>query len=207
MFTLPRAAGFAAALCTALALTTPAFALGAKVQQGAAVKFPKGLKWEPMEKVVVSSSLNEEQCVAIGTTSLQERSMTIAQWEKEISQNPEWVVIASKQLKQNDVFYFVTAHSNSGCRNTVFRGQQLPTCKTKIVVSHDASLSSPSSINAGTICMKMGNPDVEPDGTEEPYAVLRPEIAFDANNQVIYVRQRFWSDYPKACYRKITLTP
>ena len=237
MFTLPRAAGFAAALCTALALSTPAFALDVQIQEGAAVKFPKGLKWEPMVKtrveVLRTSGHNfgaeftqtkeelEKQLIASGTAKPKERERAIAFWNAHSMD----ATIASWETITNEGSYFVTAayiydknnkcievkhNGNGNLHNTVYA------CESKIAFQSPQDSHS-SNISIGNTCMFMGFPpsaseyyestEDDPEPSIGPFATNRPEVAFDAKTRTFYLRQIVDGEIVKQCNRKITLTP
>ena len=200
---LPRAATLAATLCAALALSTPAFALDVQIQEGAAVKFPKGLKWEPMVKTETFRGNGKIKSLPAGASSKKEQALALSVWKKELSlpvtHNDRPNSIISKLIKSDKIFYFVTAPFNPGF-DDIIHGN------AKIIVSHDEKFASPTVIDAGSICVTTGADD-EDSGIDYPYEVLHQEIAFDANVNTIYMRQRFDKQFPQECNRKITLTP
>ena len=214
MFTLPRAAGFAAALCTALALSTPAFALDVQIQEGAAVKFPKGLKGAPMVKTETILVGEKSKIIShpTGKVSKNEQSLTLSVWKKELSlpffSDDRPAEIVSKLIKLGKDFYFITAGDNNdaSCKRYDTSTREVTYCKAKIIISNNAKLTSPVTIDAGTICKETGA-DHEYGGVTDPYEDLHPEIAFDEKNNTIYLRQKAFDHDIKECYRKITLIP
>ena len=216
---LPRATKLVAALCTALALSTPAFALDVQIQEGAAVKFPKGLKWETMVKTQKRFPGGQFTSFPAEPSPQKEHSLVFSVWKKELSL-PEsnitkydklpWKFI-SKLIKLNNTFYFITsAQGTVGyCDDyTEKSGENIQHCKAKIVASHDAKFTSPVTIDAGTICVKSGD-EYSHDGDPDDYYISHPEIAFDSHNNTIYVRQYQYGDekFAQSCNRKITLVP
>ena len=226
MLTLPRAAGFAAALCTALALTTPAFALDVQIQEGAAVKFPKGLKWKPMAFTVVSGGPYSAyaDAVALGTATKEEREKAIASWPDEVKKNDpvtSLMEIMSQQINTNDGTYFISGvYSSSifGYKGCAFSPEAkrevefgLEVCATKIIFTPSAPQSQPQEIPIGATCLYSGFPEkIEKtfeDGARGGFKKNHPEVAFDAKSRTLYMRGIYDGKVAKSCNRKITLTP
>ena len=206
MFTLPRAAGFAAALCTALALTTPAFALDVQIQEGAAVKFPNGLEWEPMVRTEIYKVGGKTEIRSLPTDSPHKKEQKLAAsfWKVEMGE------IISKLIKSGKTFYFITALYEDACGHVDREpeSEDILHCKAKIVVSRDAKFTSAVTIDSGTICATAGDEgDESVGGLRSPYIFLHPEIAFDAKNNSFYLRQLSGGEVVRQCNRKITLTP
>lgn len=210
-----RIATLAAAFCAALALSTPALALDVQIQEGAAVKFPKGLKWEPMVTTRTSGSIKS---LPAGASSKKEQTLALSAWKNELSlpvthdNRPSEVV--SKLIKSGKSFYFITAGAKLSLRGygehfckdySISTIGGVPYCKAKIIISNNAKLTSPVTIDAGTICAKRGA-GADEDG-DDPHEFIHPEIAFDASSNTIYVRQKSFDSDIKECYRKITLIP
>lgn len=223
--TLRRTATLAAAFCAALALSTPAHALDVQIQEGAAVKFPKGLKWEPMVKTVVEAppkaniftgdkeTLEEQKkrLIASGTAEPKVRERAIAFWNAQSMD----ATIASWETRTNDGSYFITAANIYGNTNKCDTigvdfdggGAMIPICKTKVTFQPLQGTHS-SNVDVGNICMHMGfveQDDDEPD--PDFYSSNHPEIAFDTKSRTFYLRQIIHGKVAPQCNRKITLTP
>lgn len=218
---LRRTATLAAAFCAALALSTPALALDVQIQEGAAVKFPKGLKWEPMVNTKVESppqaniftgdketlEEQEKRLITSGTAKPEERKRAIDFWNVQSMD----VNIASWETKTNDGSYFLTGLNNDNCVH-VDGLHDNSSCKAKLIFTPTGAHAG-KPIDVGNICMQMGIPkrafkyyDVE--GVEDyDFDKLHPEVAFDAKNQTVYLRQIIFGEVVKQCNRKITLIP
>lgn len=206
---LRRTATLAAAFCAALALSTPALALDVQIQEGAAVKFPKGLKWEPMAISAVGYFPSEKENIAWGTASPKEWNLALTQWKKEIPQG-DHATIVSKIIKSGKENYFISSGDMIKCESTIADeiGNSWPACKAKIIISNGSSFPSAAAIDVGTICVEtLGSFEGGLQDNPLKQTDVYPEIAFDSKNRTFYTRQRTSEYYPKPCNRKITLTP
>lgn len=209
---LRRTATLAAAFCAALALSTPAFAQDVQIQEGAAVKFPKGLKWEPMAISAVGYFPSEKENIAWGTASPKEWNLAASQWKKEIPAG-EQAIIVSKIKKSDKENYFISsgyAVTGIKCKDIILdNGDSLLTCRAKVMISDTPSFQSTTTIDVGAICAGTLDSNFEGGLFDTPIKQTKvyPEIAFDSKNRVIYTRQKTHDGYPQQCNRKITLTP
>lgn len=208
--TLRRTATLAAAFCAALALSTPAFALDVQIQEGDAVKFPKGLKWEPMAKTEIDKNHSEKQNIAWGTAKPEDRKRAIEAWG---AQSQKYYAISSWSANTNDGSYFITA-ALEGCVSVEGLLPPGEACKAKIFFTPTQSNAS-TTIDVGLICNYIGRTkrhlldiyDNDLSGVEDIFDSNRPEIAFDAKSRTFYLRQIVYGKVVKQCNRKITLIP
>ncbi len=212
----------AATLFATAALASPAYALDVQIQEGAAVKFPKGLKWEPMAKSVIyngptgpfepkkSKKERERLDIAMGTAKPKDRERAIAFWN---AQNLT-ADIASWETRTNDGSYFVSAavifydNDNSQCEEINGDDPAFGSaCKAKMLFTSSQE-SHQSTVDIGKICAHMGRTSFEISSEEEEYESFdtnRPEIAFDAKSNTFYLRQIRYGKVVKKCNRKIAI--
>ena len=196
----------------ATALAAPAHALDVQIQEGAAVKFPKGLKWEPMAKTVVSHprmEWDEKTQLLAGTATPQERKTTIALWQDKIHKNlgDAGVELLLKQIKTQGGVYMVSGmYTHSTCWSSATGNPVGNKCVTQIRFVPDNA--PPSSAAALTACMYSGMPRKAQDlyGEDDVFFDKnRPEVAFDSKNKTIYMRNLEDGKTVQSCNRKIVL--